>query len=93
LAQQAEQLAAGRSQVLLVAYDGDPAGREATLRAADLLGGLDAWAVRLPDGQDPADVLVAAGTRGLRRALGVGVPLVDAAVAPSKQLVAVPSIG
>ncbi len=65
---------------LLIVYDGDQAGREATLRAADLLGGLDARAVRLPEGQDPADVLVAAGARGLRRALGVTVPLVDAAV-------------
>ena len=63
-----------------MAYDGDQAGREATLRAADLLGGLDARAVRLPDGQDPADVLVAAGARGLRRALRVTVPLADAAV-------------
>jgi len=65
---------------LLVAYDGDQPGREATLRAADLLGGLDAWVVRLPEGQDPADVLVAAGARGLRRALGVTIPLFDAAV-------------
>jgi len=66
---------------LLVAYDGDQAGREATLRAADLLGGLDAHAVRLPEGRDSAEVLVAAGARGLRRALGVSVPLVDVAVA------------
>jgi len=65
---------------LLVAYDGDQPGREATLRAADLLGGLNAGVVRLPEGRDPADVLVAAGGRGLRRALGVTVPLVDAAV-------------
>ena len=64
-----------------MAYDGDQPGREATLRAADLLGGLDAHSVRLPDGADPADVLVAAGARGLRRALGVTVPLVDAGVA------------
>jgi len=79
-AAQLRDAAAATGGPLLVAYDGDQAGREATLRAADLLGGLDAHAVRLPDGQDPADVLVAAGSRGLRRALGVTVPLVDAAV-------------
>ncbi len=79
-AAQLRDAAAATGGPLLVAYDGDQAGREATLRAADLLGGLDARVVRLPDGQDPADVLVAAGARGLRRALGVTVPLVDAAV-------------
>jgi len=65
---------------LLVAYDGDQAGREATVRAADVLSGDDAHTVQLPEGRDPADVLVDAGPRGLRRALGVTVPLVDAAV-------------
>jgi len=65
---------------LLVAYDGDPAGAAATLRAADLLTTADAHVVQLPAGRDPADVLAAAGARGLRRALGVTVPLVDAAV-------------
>lgn len=49
--------AAATGGPVLVACDGDRAGREATLRAADLLGG-DAQAVRLPDGQDPADVPV-----------------------------------
>jgi len=79
-AAQLRDAAAATGGSLLVAYDGDLAGREATLRAADLLGGLNARAVRLPEGQDPADVLVAAGARGLRRALGVTLPLVDAAV-------------
>ncbi len=77
---QLRDAAAATGGPLLVAYDGDRAGRAATLRAAGLLGGLDARAVRLPEGRDPADVLVAAGARGLRRALGVTVPLVDAAV-------------
>jgi len=79
-AAQLRDAAAATGGPLLMAYDGDQPGREATLRAADLLGGVDAHAVRLPDGQDPADVLVAVGARGLRRALGVTVPLVDAAV-------------
>jgi len=79
-AAQLRDAAAATGGPLLVAYDGDRAGREATLRAAYLLGGLDAHTVRLPEGRDPADVLVAAGARGVRRALGVTVPLVDAAV-------------
>jgi len=79
-AAQLRDAAAATGGPLLVAYDGDQPGRDATLRAADLLGGLDARTVRLPEGRDPADVLVAAGARGLRRALGVTVPLVDAAV-------------
>jgi len=65
---------------LLIAYDNDPAGQDATLRAGDLLGGLDAHVVQLPTGVDPADVLVATGPRGLRRALAATVPLVDAAI-------------
>ncbi len=77
---QLRDAAAATGGPLLVAYDGDQPGREATRRAVDLLGGLDARAVRLPEGLDPADVLVAAGARGLRRVLGVTVPLVDAAV-------------
>lgn len=79
-AAQLRDVAAARGGPLLVACDGDRAGREATLRAADLLGDLDAHLVRLPEGRDPADVLVAVGARGLRRALGITVPLVDAAV-------------
>ena len=65
---------------LLVAYDGDPAGAAATLRAADLLTTADAHVVQLPAGRDPADVLVVTGPRGLRRVLTVTVPLVEVAV-------------
>jgi len=79
-AAQLRDATAGTGGRLLVAYDPDEAGREATVRAADLLGGLDAHAVQFPTGHDPADVLVATGARGLRRALAVTVPLVDAAV-------------
>jgi len=68
-AAQLRDTAAATGGPLLVAYDGDQPGREATLRAADLVGGLDARVVRLPDGRDPADVLVAASARAWRRAL------------------------
>jgi DNA primase len=79
-AAQLRDAAAATGGPLLVAYDGDQAGREATLQPADMLGGLDVRAVRLSEGKDPTDVLVAAAGRRLRRALGVTVPLVDAAV-------------
>ena len=46
---------------LLLAYDSDSAGQDATARAADLLSGLDARVAELPTGLDPADVLVATG--------------------------------
>lgn len=44
-----------------VALDGDPAGRQAALRACPLLqpATADITAVILPDGQDPADILTA----------------------------------
>jgi len=55
-------------------------GRTATLRAGDLVAGLDVRVVELLTGLDPADVLVATGARGLRRALADTVPLVDGAI-------------
>jgi DNA primase catalytic core len=70
----------GPDRPLHVAYDPDPAGRTATVRAAHLFGGYPAVEVLLPAGQDPADLLLAAGARGLRRALGRTRPLVYAAV-------------
>jgi DNA primase catalytic core len=70
----------GPDRLLHVAYDPDPAGRTATVRAAHLFGGYAAVEVLLPAGQDPADLLLAAGARGLRRALGHTRPLVYAAV-------------
>ena len=65
---------------LLVAYDPDPAGAAATGRAATLLPGVDAAAVQLPAGCDPADLLTATGPRGLRRALARTRPLAEQAV-------------
>ncbi len=79
-AHQLQQVLAATGGPLLLAYDNDPAGQDATLRAANLLAGLDAHVVQLPTGTDPADVLVATGFRGLRRALKDKVSLVDAAI-------------
>jgi DNA primase len=70
----------GPVRPLHVAYDPDPAGHAATVRAALLLTGHPAVQVLLPAGQDPADVLATAGARGLRRALTRTRPLLYAVV-------------
>jgi len=56
-----EQVLGATGGPLLLAYDNDAAGQDATARAADLLSGLDAGVAELPTGLDPADVLVATG--------------------------------
>ena len=79
-AEHLRQVLAATGGPLLLAYDNDSPGQDATLRAADPLAGLDAQVVQLPAGHDPADVVVATGFRGLGRALGESVPLVDSAI-------------
>ena len=57
---------------ITVAFDNDPAGRAATLRAWQLLPigvGIDLYAARLPDGADPADLIATNQTATLRAAL------------------------
>ncbi|MFB4313104.1 toprim domain-containing protein [Actinomadura sp. 21ATH] len=67
---------------LVVALDGDPAGRTATRRLWETLAGtggpLDA--VRLPAGADPADVLRDGGRAAVRDVLAAPEPLIDLAV-------------
>jgi DNA primase len=55
---------------VILALDADRAGREAMLRAAQLArgSGLNLRVVLLPDGMDPADLLVKRGTEALRAA-------------------------
>ncbi len=70
---------AGRG--VIVAFDGDQAGRQAALRAYDLLRPAGVWphALHLPAGQDPAELLQQHGPAGLRAALlaAAASPLVD----------------
>ena len=69
---------------VVVAFDGDHAGRQAAVRAYDLLRQTGAWphALVLPAGQDPADVLQQHGPAGLHAALrsAAGIPLADLVV-------------
>jgi DNA primase len=56
---------------VVTAFDGDPAGRAASVRAFELLRAVGAWphAVDMPAGQDPALLLQQHGPAGLRAAL------------------------
>lgn len=67
---------------VLVALDGDPAGRSGAIRAWDRLAGVGGPVelVSLPAGRDPADVLRADGRAALLRALRTRAPLMDAVV-------------
>ncbi|QXJ24333.1 toprim domain-containing protein [Actinomadura graeca] len=67
---------------VLVALDGDTAGRSGAIRAWETLAGvggpLDLAA--LPPGRDPADLLRDGGRAAVRRALAAGTPLMDLVV-------------
>jgi DNA primase len=69
---------------IVTALDGDDAGRQASLRAYDLLRQVRAWpsALDLPAGQDPAGLATEHGAAGLHAALraAVGKPLADLVV-------------
>jgi len=73
---------AGRG--VITAFDGDEAGRQASVRAYELLTAARAWpsAMDLPAGQDPASLATEHGTRGLNAALqaSAGKPLIDLVV-------------
>jgi len=69
---------------VVVAFDGDTAGRTAAVRAYELLRAVRAWphAVDLPDGQDPADLLQQHGREGVHTSLcgAAARPLADLVV-------------
>ncbi|MDX8149991.1 DNA primase [Patulibacter brassicae] len=60
------------ASVLVLALDADAAGRKAMLKAADLAAGsgLELQVAMLPDGMDPADMLVKRGAAALDQAFG-----------------------
>jgi len=65
-----------------VAFDNDPAGRQAALRAYDLLRAAGGWPTRasLPDGLDPAALAQHRSPETLRAALDTAAPLADLVV-------------
>jgi DNA primase len=67
---------------LVVAFDGDQAGRDASLRAWDPLRAVGAWPTTppLPAGQDPDSLAQHHGPTALRAALDEATPLADLVV-------------
>jgi len=67
---------------VIVAFDGDPAGRQAALRAYPLLRAAGAWPTTadLPDGHDPAGLTQHHGTGALTAALETARPLAELVV-------------
>jgi DNA primase len=69
---------------VIVAFDGDAAGRTAAIRSYGLLRDLRVWphALHFPEGQDPADLLQRQGPAGLQAALRAAAahPLADLVV-------------
>lgn len=68
---------------VFVAYDGDPAGTAAAVKAAELLValGLKVRLVRLPDGADPDSFVRASGPAAFRDALEGALDFIDFVVA------------
>ena len=67
---------------VLVAFDNDPGGRQASLRAYELLRPTGVWptTAALPDGLDPAALAQQQGPGALRAALETASPLADLVV-------------
>ncbi len=66
------------AETVYLLFDGDTAGRKAAFKAADtaLAAGLDVRIVRLPEGRDPADLLLDGEVESLRQALDNAMGLV-----------------
>lgn len=62
-----------------ICYDGDTAGKKATLRGLDILkdNGLDVYVMSLPEGLDPDDVINKYGQAGYRKIMEQALPLID----------------
>lgn len=67
------------SDKVYISYDGDSAGRKATMRGLDILAeeGLEVKVLTLPDGKDPDDVIKESGKEGYARLLLEAKPLID----------------
>ena len=64
---------------VFICYDGDTAGKKATLRGLDILRetGLDVYVMSMPEGMDPDDVINKYGADGYRKLMDRALPLVD----------------
>ena len=71
LTEEQAQLLKADCDKVVIAYDGDEAGRKATVRAIDVLeqAGVTPVVLRLPDGMDPDEYIRAHGARAFERML------------------------
>lgn len=62
-----------------ICYDGDTAGKKATLRGLDILksNGLEVFVMSMPEGLDPDDVINRFGAEGYQKLLDRALPLID----------------
>jgi len=67
------------SDKVFICYDGDTAGKKATLRGLDILKtcGLDVYVMSMPEGMDPDDVINKYGPEGYRKLMDRALPLID----------------
>ena len=62
-----------------ICYDGDTAGKKATLRGLDILrsNGLEVFVMSMPEGLDPDDVINKYGAEGYQKLIDKALPLID----------------
>ena len=62
-----------------ICYDGDTAGKKATLRGLDILKeqGLDVFVMQLPEGKDPDDIIKTEGKEAFEKLINEAKPLVE----------------
>ena len=62
-----------------ICYDGDTAGKKATMRGLDILKdqGLDVFVMQLPEGKDPDDVIKYDGRSAFEKLISEALPLVE----------------
>ncbi|MBQ7408387.1 MAG: DNA primase [Clostridia bacterium] len=67
------------TDVVLICYDGDSAGQNATVRGLEILlnNGLEVRVVSLPDGLDPDELISQRGKEEYEKCLNNALPLVD----------------
>ncbi len=67
------------AEKIYISYDGDVAGKNATLRGLEILQaeGLEVKVVSLPDGEDPDEVILKRGQAGYKKLLEEAKPLID----------------
>ncbi len=79
LTQEQAKLIKRFAEKVYICYDGDTAGKKATLRGLDILKstGLDVYVMSMPEGLDPDDVINKYGEAGYKKLLQKALPLVD----------------